>query len=219
MGDGTNAREAMTGPVAEPRWLAEADDLARFLFERALPVRFALARTPEELEAAFRLRYRVVVAEGWRAGADMPDGLERDAHDDEHAAQILGWHGSEAVATARVVPPVPGRPLPTEEAFGIVAEPQGRVADAGRLIVAPEHRDGTHRVLGGLSAAIWTAMAERGFRWVVVAMTERMRSFCEALGFEVVVLGPARPYWGQERFPARLTAPDPRAWGARPGDA
>jgi N-acyl-L-homoserine lactone synthetase len=216
MADGTNAGADASRPVPAPRWLAEADDLARFLFERALPVRFALARTPEELEAAFRLRYRAIVEEGWLPASDMPDGLERDAYDDEHAVQIVGWYGSVAVATARVVPPVPGRQLPTEAAFGIVAEPRGQVAEASRLTVAREYRDGTHRVLGGLSAAIWTAMAERGFRWVVVNMTERMAAFCEALGFEVAVLGPTRPYWGQDRFPARLTAPDPRAWGAAP---
>ncbi|HXJ64467.1 MAG TPA: GNAT family N-acyltransferase [Actinomycetota bacterium] len=198
--------------VPEPRWLEEADDLARLLLERALPVRFALARTPPELEAAFRLRYRAVVEQGWRTAPDMPDGLERDEYDDDHAAQIVGWDGPVAVATARVVPPVPGRLLPTEAAFGIVAEPVGQVADAGRLIVAPESRDGTHRVLGGLAAAIWTTMAGLGFRWVAVAMTEGMASLCSALGFEVAVLGPTQEYWGEERFPARLTAPDPRAW-------
>ena len=211
---GDRQSEPVPRPFPEPRWLDEADDLARFLLERALPVRFALAVTPLELEAAFRLRHRAVVEAGWRAAAAMPDGLERDEYDDHHAAQIVGWDGPIAVATARVVPPAPGRPLPTEAAFELVAEPAGRVADAGRLIVAPEHRDGTHRVLGGLAAAIWTTMAGLGFRWVVVAMTEGMASLCSALGFEVAVLGPARAYWGEERFPARLTAPDPRAWGA-----
>jgi hypothetical protein len=199
-----------------PRWLAAADDLTRFLFERAHPVCFGIARTADELEAAFRLRYRVVVEEGWRPAEAMPDGLERDAYDDEHAAQVVGWDGAEAVATARVVYPVPGRPLPTEAAFGITAEPAGRVADAGRLIVAPGHRDPEHRVLGGLAAGIWTAMAERGYRWAAVAMTERMAGFCRMLGFDVDVLGATRPYWGADRFPARLTVPDPAAWGAPP---
>ena len=142
----------------------------------------------------------------------MPDGLERDEYDDEHAAQIAGWDGSHLAATARVVFPVEGRPLPTEAAFGIVAEPAGRVADAGRLIVAPEYRDGEHRVLGGLSASIWIAMAARGFPWVAVAISEPMIDFCRTLGFDVVTLGPSRRYWGEDRFPARLSAPDPRAW-------
>jgi N-acyl-L-homoserine lactone synthetase len=195
-----------------PEWLASADELARSLLDRARPVRFDLARTPHELDAVFRLRHRISVERGWRRPEEMPDGMERDEYDDEHAAQIVGWDRSTLAATARVVYPVRGRPLPTEAAFGIVAEPAGRVVDAGRLIVAPEHRDGEHRVLGGLSASIWTTMAARGYRWAAVAISQPMIEFSRTLGFDVVTLGPSRRYWGEDRFPARLSAPDPRAW-------
>jgi N-acyl-L-homoserine lactone synthetase len=198
-----------------PRWLESADALARSLLERARPVRFDLARTPEELEAVFRLRYRISVDRGWIRPEDMPDGLERDEYDDEHAVQIAGWDGSALAATARVVYPVKGRPLPTETAFGLVAEPVRRVVDAGRLIVAPGYRDGEHRVLGGLAATIWLAMASRGFRWAVVAISQPMIELCRALGFDVQVLGPSRSYWGEDRLPALLSPPDPRAWGSQ----
>jgi N-acyl-L-homoserine lactone synthetase len=195
-----------------PRWLASAEGLSRWLVERARPVRFDLARTPAELEAVFRLRYRVSVEEGWRRPEEMPDGLERDEYDDEDVAQIAAWDGSRLAGTARVVYPSGGKPLPTEAAFGLVVEPRGRVVDAGRLIVAPEHRDGEHRVLGGLAACIWTAMASRDFQWAAVAISQPMIEFSRALGFDVLTLGAPRPYWGEERFPARLTAPDPSAW-------
>jgi hypothetical protein len=144
--------EADADPV--PAWLATADELARSLVERARPVRFDLARTPEELEAVFRLRYRISVERGWRRAEDMPGGLERDEYDDEHAAQIAGWDGPHLAATAGVVYPVAGRPLPTEAEFGIVAEPVGRVVDAGRMIVAPEYRDGEHSV-GSSVVVLW----------------------------------------------------------------
>ena len=186
--------------------------MARSLLERARPVRFDLARTPEELEAVFRLRYRISIERGWIRAEDVPDGLERDEYDDMHAAQIAGWDGPVLAATARVVYPVEGRPLPTEEAFGVVATPSGRVVDAGRLIVAPAYRDGEHRVLGGLAASIWTAMAARGYRWAAVAISRPMIELCQALGFDVVTLGSAKPYWGEERLPAVLSPPDPRAW-------
>jgi N-acyl-L-homoserine lactone synthetase len=195
-----------------PAWLATADELAGSLLHRALPVRFDLARAPDELEAVFRLRGRISVERGWRRPEELPDGLEMDEYDDEHAAQIAGWDGPRLAATARVVYPVAGRLLPTEAAFGILAEPAGRVVDAGRLIVAPEQRDDRHRVLGGLAASIWTAMVARGYRWAAVALSQPMVDLCRTLGFDVTLLGPPRLYWGDERFPARLSAPDPRAW-------
>ena len=197
-----------------PEWLDTADDLARTLLEAARPVRFDVARTAAEREAVFRLRWRVSVEQGWRRPQDMPDGLERDEYDDdgESVVQIAGWHGTTLAACARVVYPAAGRLLPTETAFGILIEPAGRVADAGRLIVAPEYRSREHRVLGGLAASIWTAMVARGYRWVAVAISPTMAAFSRALGFDVKPLGPARPHWGEERMPALMSAPDPGAW-------
>jgi N-acyl-L-homoserine lactone synthetase len=205
--------------VPSPRWLDTADDLARALIDAALPVRFELARTAEQLEEVFRLRYRVSVEKGWREPADLPDGLERDEYDDENAAQIAGWDGPRLAATARVVYPVAGRPLPTEAAFDIVVEPSGRVVDTGRAIVAPEYRDGTHRVLGGLSASVWVAMTARNHRWAAVTATRKTLDFFEHLGFDATVLGPPRMYWGEERYPARFSAPDPRLWSLTNDDS
>jgi len=200
-------------PEPRPEWLRTADALARTLLKAADPIRFEMARTSEELDAIFRLRYRVTVEQGWRRPEEMPGGIERDDYDDdEDVAQIGGWDGTTLAACARVVYPKAGRPLPTEAAFGIVAEPAGRVADAGRLIVAPEYRSREHRVLGGLAASIWTAMATRGYRWVTVAISPQMVELSRTLGFDVKALGPPRSYWGEERMPALMTAPDPRAW-------
>ncbi|MEX1249336.1 MAG: GNAT family N-acyltransferase [Acidimicrobiia bacterium] len=199
---------------SRPRWLDSANELARVLFERAEPVAFGMARTPSELDAVFQLRYRVSIAQGWRLPEDLPGGFERDEYDDEHAAQIVGWVGTETVATARVVFPNDQRPLPTEEAFDLIVDPPGRVVDAGRAIVAPEYRDGSHRVLGGLSAAVWMAMSTRGYHWAAVAGTKRTLSLFEALGFEVTVIGEPRSYWGEERYPARFGTPNPEQFMA-----
>lgn len=201
-----------SGTESRPRWLDSAHDLARILFERAEPVRFDLARTPAELDAVFHLRYEISVEQGWRLPEDLPGGFERDEYDDEHAAQIVGWAGTDAVATARVVFPSDERPLPTEGAFGLVVDPPGRVVDVGRAIVAPEYRDGSHRVLGGLSAAVWMAMSSRGYHWAAVAGTMRTLGFFESLGFEVTVIGDPADYWGEERYPARFGTPNPEQW-------
>src|SRR5438477_12775167 len=54
-----------------PEWLDAADDLARRLLQAALPIRFDVARTTTELDAVFRLRYRITVEQGWRRPQDM----------------------------------------------------------------------------------------------------------------------------------------------------
>jgi N-acyl-L-homoserine lactone synthetase len=195
-----------------PEWLHTADELVPLLLDAATPIRFDIARNPSELEAVFRLRYRVTVERGWRRPEDMPDGLERDDFDDDRAVQITGWDGSTLAACARVVYPTPDRRLPTETAFGVTAEPAGRVVDAGRLIVAPEYRGQRHRVLGGLAASIWMAMTSRGYRWAAVAISEQMIEFSRALGFDVQPLGPPTLYWGEVRVPALMSAPNPDAW-------
>lgn len=195
----------------QPRWLDTADNLASALIEGARPIRFDLARTPGEIEAAFRLRYRISAENGWLDPSDAPEGLECDEYD-EHAVHVVGWDGSILAATARIVLPAIGRRLPTEAAYGIVVEPVGRVVDAGRAIVAPEYRDGEHRVLGGLSAAVWTAMTSHGYQWAAVAASRRTLDLFESLGFDVTVLGPAHAHLGEERYPARFSPPDPSLW-------
>ncbi|MEO8285170.1 MAG: hypothetical protein ABI670_01900 [Chloroflexota bacterium] len=87
-----------------------------------------MAGSEHEKEVAYNLRYEAIVARGWARPEDFPGGIERDV--DERAVQFVGWHGNLPVATGRIVFPEPRRLLPTEEAFGIVIEPAGVIADA-----------------------------------------------------------------------------------------
>src|SRR4051812_17034093 len=89
------------------------------------PLRFKVARTPAELEAVYRLRYRIAIARGWARPEQFPDGLEHDAYD-ARAVSIAAWDDGSLVAAARIVLPVPGELLPTEVAFGLEIEPRGR---------------------------------------------------------------------------------------------
>jgi hypothetical protein len=59
-------------------------------------------------------------------------------------------------------------------------------------------------------------MASRGYRWAAVAISQPMVDLCRSLGFDVQLLGPPKPYWGEERFPALLSPPDPSAWATQP---
>lgn len=143
-----------------PAALAQADALAAKLIERAKPVRFAVAQSPEDLEAIYRLRCRIVIEREWAKPEDVPDGLERDAYD-ARALHVAAWDGNVLAGTSRLVLPLPGHPLPTEEAIGLDIVARGGVADVGRVCVAPGYRHASHRVLWGLLGRTWIEMRRR----------------------------------------------------------
>jgi N-acyl-L-homoserine lactone synthetase len=193
--------------------VAALDRLAERLLAAVAPLRVDVARDVHELEAVFRLRYEHVVAEGWARAEQLPEGLERDAYDDDGATQIAAWDGEALVGTLRLVLPVEGRRLPVEAAFDVDISPRGRVVDVGRLLIAERHRgEPAHRLWGALFARCWLEARTAGFTVLggtaTAAMVERYR----ALGLAFEILGPAQAYWGEERHPVRL---DPDA-GSRP---
>src|SRR5438034_4927126 len=107
------------------------EDVCKLLIAHGEPIRFEVAKSPDELEAVYRLRYREVIERGWAEPNDFPDGLEQDIYD-ERAIQIAGWHGEALAATIRVVMPNPNHLLPTESAFDLRMEPRGKIVDVGR---------------------------------------------------------------------------------------
>lgn len=190
--------------------LAKVDLLTRQIIAAAAPVSFGIARTAAEREAAFRLRYRVVLAAGWAQPEDFADGLERDVYDDA-AIHILAWEGDALVGTTRLVLPVAGRPLPTEEVFGLTITARGRVADVGRICHAPDYRDLRYRVLRGLFSQTWIELRAHGGQEVCASMKASMLRVCRGMGVESALLGAARHYWGEARYPVLIR---PAASGA-----
>jgi hypothetical protein len=183
----------------EPDGLIALDALARQLRAGAGDLRVAVARTPDEVVALAVLRERIAAGAG------------RDDHDTD-ALQIGAWDGDEPAGTMRLVLPVPGRRLPVEEAFDLIVEPAGAVTEAGRLVVSPEQRgDPAHRIWGALFAIAWFELRARGLSVLAGTASPRMVARLTALGLPFEVLGPARPYWGEDRHPVRL---DPS--GGRP---
>jgi hypothetical protein len=170
----------------------------------AAGLQVAVAGTEAEREAAYRLRHEQVVGDGWAEGGALRDGLEQDAHD-AGALHVCAWRGSDLVGTVRVVLPVADRPLPVEAAFGLTVEPHGAVAEAGRLVIAPDHRgDPTHTAWGALFARAWLELRAHGYAVLAGTATPRMIGRLRALGLPFETLGPARPYWGEARHPVRL---------------
>jgi N-acyl-L-homoserine lactone synthetase len=142
-----------------------------------------------------------VTEHGWAA---LPGALERDVHD-ARAVHVGAWAGGTLAGAMRLVLPAPGRLLPVEEDFGVTVEPRGAVAEAGRLVVAPERRgDPDHRLWGALFACTWTELRARGLTVLAGAASPRMVERLRALGLPFEVLGPAREHWGELRHPVRL---------------
>lgn len=163
-----------------------------------------VAGTVSEREAVYRLRYETVIEQGWARPEDYPDGLERDAHDDE-AIHLVAWDGSALAGTARMVLPSPNRDLPLEAAYEIRIEPVGRVVDGGRLIVAGDRRgEAAHKVVACLFCRFWLETRERGFNRIAAVAPAKVIDFYRRLGLEVTVLGEPRDYWGAERYPILL---------------
>lgn len=208
----------MTTP-ADPGVLA-LDELSRTLLAAARDLRVAVAATPVERRAAERLRFRQVVEEGWAAAGDLPGSLEHDAFD-ATALQVAAWAGDDLAGTMRMVLPARGRPLPVESAFGVTVEPAGRVVEAGRLVVAPEHRgDPGHHIWGALFARAWLEVRGRGFCVLAGAAAPEMVDRLREMGLSVEVLAPARLHWGRRRHPVRVDPAASRpAWLERRGRA
>ena len=179
---------------------SQADELARGLVAAAAPLRFCVAQSSEERAAVYRLRYEVIVERGWARSEDLPDGLERD-EDDDLAIHIAGWDDGHIAATSRIVLPAPDLLFPTERAFEVKIEPHEQVVDMGRQIVARAYSNVQHLVFAALLGQTWLEMRARSFTRVCGDFTPAVTRLYRLMGFQVMQVGPAREFWGEERFP------------------
>ena len=164
------------------------------------PLDFRPATNPAEQEAAYRVRYRCVIEQGWASPDELPDEMERDEHD-EYATQILAWQGDRLAGTLRLVPPVPGRALPIEEDFGVRIEPVGQVVEGGRLVIVPAYRsDPKVRILRGLFTRFWIEVNTRGYSLAAFAAPARLARLYRWMGVSLEVIEPTRYLWGENRL-------------------
>lgn len=113
--------------------------------------------------------------------------------------------GAVLAATSRLVLPVSGQPLPTEEAFGLAIEPSGQVVDVGRACIAPAYRRmDDHCIFWALLGQTWIEMRARGFTEACCILTSSRARKYQERGLQVVILGAPRPFWGEERLPALI---------------
>jgi|SRR5581483_1456048 len=179
--------------------LAVLDDIASQAVAAARPLELRAAR-PQELEAVFRLRYDAVIAAGWLGADTLPDGLERDDYDDV-AVHVVALDSERVAGTARIV--VADR-LPLEEAYDLALGRDGRPVELDRVVVSPEYRAAGSPLLFGLLGCGWLEARRRGRTGIAGIVSAPVLGRYESLGLRFDVLGPARTYWGEERFPVLL---------------
>jgi hypothetical protein len=197
-GAGIAARDPGADPALTTA-LAVIDACVLRFYDALDRIRVDLA-TEADRDAVYRLRHQVVMARGWADAAAFPDGREWDA-DDDRAIHVVAWAGEQVAATTRVILPSPGQRLPTEAAFDLTVEPQGRVANIDRVAVAPEYSDLRHRLLMAILGRGWQVVRAHGFHhWAGVSTAATIRLYRLA-GMHTVVLGPPRQFWGEDRYP------------------
>ena len=159
---------------------------------------------------------------GWRPPEGVAGGRERDDHD-AGAIVLVCRDGAAIAGCLRVVPPEPGRLLPTERDFGVRVRPPGSAGDVGRLVVAPGHRGATGPlVLAGLFAAAWLELRALGLSRAIGAAPAPMIAVYRMMGLTVTELGPPMPHWGEERIPLEVSGAEASLGFAEPaggGDA
>jgi N-acyl-L-homoserine lactone synthetase len=195
---------------------AALDRLTEQVIANLAPLSFHAARTAEDVDAVLRMRYECVIALGWGEPGDFPDGRERDEYD-EGATFVVCRDGEALAGSLRIVEPESGRPLPIEREFGIRIDPPGEAVDAGRFVVAPEHRgrDG-HPVLKGLFCRCWLELRRLGYKRLVAAPSGVI-DFYRRLGLRMTVLGPSKTYWGEERTPVEISGQGDNTFAAAAG--
>jgi N-acyl-L-homoserine lactone synthetase len=198
---------ASSSPAEDDRTgdgIARLDALAARLIATAAPRRLAVAASLADREPVHRLRYDQVITAGWAGPDDLPGNAERDDYDDD-ATHVTAHHGTRLVGALRLVFPNPGRRLPVEKDFDLVVEPAGHVVEAGRLVVARDHRgDAAHRIWGALFGRAWQEVRARGYAVLAGTAVETMVARYHSLGLPFEVLGPPREVWGEWRLPVRM---------------
>jgi len=199
-------------PATDRSVLQHAGRVARRIVDAA-PWRIALARTADELEAVFRLRYRVVIERGWARPEDLPDGREWDAWD-YRALQSAAWEGGTLVGATRIVLPLPGERFSVEEAFDLAVEPAGSVVELGRTCVDRRLAASRGRLFAALVSFAWLALRAHGFSAACGAFHPAVQRLYELSGIEVIRLGPSQVHLDEERFPV-LVRPTMRSFEKR----
>ena len=175
--------------------------LVRRLEMVAQPVKFDVARTPDERQAIYAQRCETVIARNWAQANEFPDQMERDEYDGR-SVHVRGLLGKTLVASGRIVLPESGRPLPVEAKYGM--EPNVGHVEIGRTIVAVNGRSRRHQVFAGLMGQCLHEVLDREYFHIVACASRQLLRIYRRMGLEVTILNGAAEVWGEQRYPVKI---------------
>jgi N-acyl-L-homoserine lactone synthetase len=162
---------------------------------------FGRAETDAERRAAYELRYTAVVESHWQRPDAFPEGIERDADDDD-AVHLVSRLNEQVVGTMRlIVEPARVAELLRQHELDRLYH-AGDTMFVGRLTVARPHRSRSREVTVGLYAELIRVASERGIRRAITFLAENAVRFYRRQGFPLKLVGPPSEVTGVQRQPA-----------------
>ena len=194
-----------------PDILAQLDQTAAALIERAAPATIRLAGGAADVAIAQRLRGAAVIARGWLHPDALPDGREEDA-DDDRAVHLLAFRGDTPVGTCRLLYPA--------------ADATGWAWDApflGRIAVVDPQGRAQRAIASALIGRAWLEIRAKGYCRIAGLTSVPMLRLLRRMGFVVRVVGPPVRSFGEDRVPMLFepgplsdSAPNARTAPSRP---
>lgn len=191
-------------PLDAEQLATRLDRAGEACIRAAALVVFRQASTDYERECSYRLRFQAVVDQGWAYPAEFPEGQEREPADEwPTATHIVAWLGDEAVASCRLIFPDSTRLLPIEEYFSLRIEPLGQVVQVDRICVGKLVSVRSMTLFMGLTGAAWQDVRDKGYCVWAGIISRPMWRRLRLMGFDYEILGPAKRWWNEDRYPVR----------------
>ena len=164
--------------------------------------------TPEELEEAYRLRFRVYCLEkGYLDADDYLNGQESDEYD-AASVHIGCFKDGEMVGYARVITPS-DKPFPIEKHFQLEDKVPGAPferCEVSRLIISNGHRGSQLRVLKALVRQIVFEAECRRLFYAYAVVEKPLLDTLRRLGLPFVQIGAITWYMNTENYPSIVCA-------------
>jgi N-acyl-L-homoserine lactone synthetase len=169
---------------------------------------FFQCTTPEQTEAAMRVRHQVYCIEkGWIDPATCPGDIEQDELDAE-AVHFLAQRDGEPVGTTRVlrgdVAQLPAFEFLPRHLFNAELN---QIVEISRLAVIPHNRSQDAAVFVGLGLAMWEYGMERGIRVCMAVADVPFYRLLMRMRFPVIAKAKPVEYMGSLCVPLAFDVP------------